>query len=48
MKRMLPIEKWLNLKTRLNSLIVVDPDDDDGTDEITVAGWLGTTTDEGT
>ena len=47
MKRMLPIGKYLTLKTRLNSLIIVDPGDD-GTEEITEAGWLGTATDEGT
>ena len=38
MKRMLPIGKCLKLKTRLNSLIIVDPVDDDGTEEITEAG----------
>ena len=45
---MLPIGKCLKLKTRLNSLIIVEPVDDDGTEEITEAGWLGTATDEGT
>ena len=44
---MLPIGKYLTLKTRLNSLIIVDPGDD-GTEEITEAGWLGTATDDGT
>ena len=48
-KNMLSIEKCFILKTKLKSLIVVDPVDDDvdGTMDMTEAGGLGKTTGNG-